>query len=165
MTWRETPEHEGVAALSMSIFTDEHFKGGRMFHVDFAPYDDLAKACAAPVTEVATFYFDGAPPEGCVDNILKFREELSHVVEELWGSQAKERAFAVAGGVSHEVLQYEGVEGLAVVLLIGWNSIEEHIKTRESVQFNERCAPALLPIGLSAKKREMHHTAFKYTRA
>jgi hypothetical protein len=35
-------------------------------HVDFLPERGVSAALSAPVTEVATFYYDEAPPRDCV---------------------------------------------------------------------------------------------------
>lgn len=100
-----------------------------MLHVDFEPSNTFTKATAsAPVTEVATFYFDpssSATPEA---NVLKFRDVVNAAGKEIdgfWGA---------AAGVSHESdvksLSTEGVSGTAVVLVLGWESVEKHMAFR-----------------------------------
>lgn len=100
-----------------------------MLHVDFEPSNTFTKATAsAPVTEVATFYFDpssSATPEA---NVLKFRDIVNAAGKEIdgfWGA---------AAGVSHESdvksLSTEGVSGTAVVLVLGWESVEKHMAFR-----------------------------------
>lgn len=100
-----------------------------MLHVDFEPSDTFTKATAsAPVTEVATFYFDpssSATPEA---NVLKFRDIVNAAGKEIdgfWGA---------AAGVSYESdvksLSTEGVSGTAVVLVLGWESVEKHMAFR-----------------------------------
>lgn len=101
-----------------------------MLHVDFEPSDTFTKATtSAPVTEVATFYFDpsstATTPEA---NVLKFRDIVNAAGKEIdgfWGA---------AAGVSHETdvksLSTEGVSGTAVVLVLGWESVEKHMAFR-----------------------------------
>lgn len=102
-----------------------------MLHVDFEPSDTFTKATtSAPVTEVATFYFDPSSsatttPEA---NVLKFRDIVNAAGKEIdgfWGA---------AAGVSHESdvksLSTEGVSGTAVVLVLGWESVEKHMAFR-----------------------------------
>lgn len=100
-----------------------------MLHVDFEPSNTFTKATtSAPVTEVATFYFDpssSATPEA---NVLKFRDIVNAAGKEIdgfWGA---------AAGVSHETdvksLSTEGVSGTAVVLVLGWESVEKHMAFR-----------------------------------
>lgn len=100
-----------------------------MLHVDFEPSNTFTKATiSAPVTEVATFYFDpssSATPEA---NVLKFRDIVNAAGKEIdgfWGA---------AAGVSHESdvksLSTEGVSGTAVVLVLGWESVEKHMAFR-----------------------------------
>lgn len=104
-----------------------------MLHVDFEPSDTFTKATAsAPVTEVATFYFDpsattttATTPEA---NVLKFRDVVNAAGKEIdgfWGA---------AAGVSYESdvksLSTEGVSGTAVVLVLGWESVEKHMAFR-----------------------------------
>lgn len=105
-----------------------------MLHVDFEPSDTFTKATiSAPVTEVATFYFDpssattATTPEA---NVLKFRDIVNAAGKEIdgfWGA---------AAGVSYESdvkslsTGTEGVSGTAVVLVLGWESVEKHMAFR-----------------------------------
>lgn len=107
-----------------------------MLHVDFEPSDTFTKATtSAPVTEVATFYFDPSSsatttPEA---NVLKFRDVVNAAGKEIdgfWGA---------AAGVSYESdvksLSTEGVSGTAVVLVLGWESVEKHMAFRYDFLF------------------------------
>lgn len=106
-----------------------------MLHVDFEPSNTFTKATAsATVTEVATFYFDpsssSATPEA---NVLKFRDIVNAAGKEIdgfWGA---------AAGVSYESdvksLSTEGVSGTAVVLVLGWESVEKHMAFRYVFSF------------------------------
>lgn len=104
-----------------------------MLHVDFEPSDTFTKATtSAPVTEVATFYFDPSSSSATATtpeaNVLKFRDVVNAAGKEIdgfWGA---------AAGVSHESdvksLSTEGVSGTAVVLVLGWESVEKHMAFR-----------------------------------
>ncbi len=74
----------------------------------------MKRATSQPVTEVATFYFDGAPPEDAVESVTKFIDVCQ-----------KESGQTVAGwayGITHEEIEKDGVKGKGGVLLIGWES-------------------------------------------
>lgn len=100
-----------------------------MLHVDFEPSDTFTKATtSAPVTEVATFYFDPSSTTTPEANVLKFRDVVNAAGKEIdgfWGA---------AAGVSLESdvksLSTEGVSGTAVVLVLGWESVEKHMAFR-----------------------------------
>jgi len=117
-------------------------------HVDFEPTGALIKAFGAPVTEIATFYCDREPVLDWVSNASKaaqWLEEQPASVGYLGGSAAY--------GVTHEVVEYDGVKGKAAVIAIGWTTKEAHMAFRETQTFREN-------IGLlrgEAKKIEMHH--------
>lgn len=84
-------------------------------HVDFRPEGGVSRATSAPVTEVATFYFDSGPPDDAFESCQKFIENCE-----------KETGQAVLGwayGITHEEIEREGVKGKGAVLLIGWYDI------------------------------------------
>lgn len=122
----KTEEYQPFLAHVLSVVSGP----AGMLHVDFEPSDTFTKATAsAPVTEVATFYFDPSSatttPEA---NVLKFRDVVNAAGKEIdgfWGA---------AAGVSHETdvksLSTEGVSGTAVVLVLGWESVEKHMAFR-----------------------------------
>ena len=117
-------------------------------HADLEPAGAVSKALAAPVTEVATFYFDSAPPGDALDNAHKFVKmvEDGHT----------EGYLGAAVGVTHEEIEREGVKGKGLVIAIGWASVDAHMKFRETETFKENID--LLRTG--AKEIEMHHVAF-----
>lgn len=117
-------------------------------HAGLTPGDALEKALAAPVTEIATFYFDGKPPAEYVANAMEF-------VKILEGEKA-EGFLSAAAGTTVEVLEREGVKGQGAVVVIGWSSVDVHMKFRESTLFKENIG--MLRQG--AGKIEMHHTQF-----
>lgn len=95
---------------------------GRMFHVDFEPHPDVARACRAPVTEVTTLHFDGAGggeggDEGAFEAfthaLRTFREVVLHHLHAFDGTASQDREMggsfvpAFASGLSHEDLEFE----------------------------------------------------------
>lgn len=122
----KTEEYQPFLAHVLSVVSGP----AGMLHVDFEPSNTFTKATiSAPVTEVATFYFDpsssATTPEA---NVLKFRDIVNAAGKEIdgfWGA---------AAGVSHETdvksLSTEGVSGTAVVLVLGWESVEKHMAFR-----------------------------------
>ena len=117
-------------------------------HADLQPHGAVARALAAPVTEVATFYFDSAPPGDALENAQKFIK----VVED----EKTEGFLGAAVGVTYEEIEREGVKGKGMVIAIGWSSVDVHMKFRETETFKNNIN--LLRNG--AGKIEMHHVAF-----
>jgi hypothetical protein len=118
-------------------------------HVDFSPSDGaLSKAFSAPVTEIATFYCDPEPIADWMSNAAKAAEWLDE--------QPAEAGYiggSAAWGITHEVVEREGVKGKAGVVVIGWTSREAHVAFRGTQTFGEN-------IGLlrgEARGIEMHH--------
>ena len=87
----------------------------KMMHADFQPEGALNKAFAAPVTEFATFYFDGEPAAGYIDDVMKCASIIENEAEGYLGG---------AVGITYETVEHEGVKGKAAVLAIGWQSRE-----------------------------------------
>lgn len=116
-------------------------------HVDFSSPGNLAKALSAPITEIATFYFDGAPPSDYGSGV----EKAEHWIGGVGGGY-----LGLAWGTTHEEVERDGVKGKAAVVAIGWQSYEAHMAFRGREDFKEK-------IGLlrsSSKAVEMHHVAF-----
>lgn len=100
------------------------------------------------MTEVATFFFEGAPPDDAYESTKKFVETCQ-----------KETGEDVAGwayGVSHEEIEKDGVKGRGAVLLIGWQSKEEHMAFREKDAFKNN----IHLLRQTTKAIEVHHTQF-----
>lgn len=119
---------------------------GSMHHVDFQPAGALKKTFSAPVTEVATFYFDGAPPSGYIDEVIKLGKVLEEKADGFLG---------IAIGITHEEIEREGVRGKASVASIGWESVEKHMAFRTTPEFKDN----IHLLRSNAKKIEMHHVA------
>ncbi|KAF2107715.1 hypothetical protein BDV96DRAFT_505676 [Lophiotrema nucula] len=145
MEWRQRPEHDPAAAISAPVFGE----GGFMRHVDFEPYHQSVKAFTKPVTQVATFFYDGVPPEGILDGVHKFFEVLRR--EKVPG------ALSSAAGITYEEVEFEDGKGKAVVLVIGWRSIEDHLAFKKTKLY-EDSIPLLRTD--EAAKVDVHHVKF-----
>lgn len=120
-----------------------------MHHTDFEPHEQVQKAMTAPVTEIATFYFDDEPPDGYVVQFQNFLKAASR--------ETKARPIASAVGVTHEEVEQDDVKGNAVVLMVGWESIEAHEAFRDSQTYHEYM-PKLMQ---GVEKVHVHHVALR----
>lgn len=118
-----------------------------IFHIDFQPSQNvLHNTLSAPITEIATFYFDSQPNSDWLANAAKAAE---------WLRKDAKGFSDIAYGITHEVVEYQGVKGKAAVIAVGWESKEAHMAFRETETFAEN-------IGLlrgDSKAVEMHHVA------
>jgi hypothetical protein len=103
----------------------------------------------APITEVATFYFEGAPPDDAFESCKKF-------IENCEATNPPQKVYGWAYGTTHEEIEREGVKGKGAMLLIGWDSREDHMAFRELQAFKDN----IHLLRQTAKKIEMHHTKF-----
>ena len=101
----------------------------KITHADLQPSDGFEKAVSAPVTEVATFYFDGAPPENAYESAIKAIDALA--------KDGGQKIYGHAYGVTEEVIEREGVKGKGAVLVIGWENREAHMAARETQAFKD----------------------------
>lgn len=118
------PEYKAVAERISAIFTG----AGYMYHVDLEPHSEVQKALAAPVTQIATFYFDDEPPEEYSDTLKAFQEAAL---------KESEGPAALAVGITYEEVEHEDVKGKAAILLYGWNDIKAHEAFRSSSAYRE----------------------------
>ena len=117
----------------------------QLIHVDFNSPGSLSKALSAPITEIATFYFDGEPPSDYGSGVEK---------AEQWIGDG-DGYLGSAWGTTYEEVEREGVKGKAAVVVIGWQSYEKHMAFRAREDFREK-------IGMlrgGSKAIEMHHVA------
>ncbi|KAK5107424.1 hypothetical protein LTR62_001285 [Meristemomyces frigidus] len=120
----------------------------KMMHADFQPPGALAKTFAAPTTEFATFYFEGEPPADYVEKAMECVEVIR--------KEAGAGFLDAAVGVTHEVVEHEGVKGKAAVLAVGWRSREAHMEFRETKAFKEN----IHLLRRESKKLTMWHVQF-----
>ncbi|PSK50446.1 hypothetical protein B9Z65_390 [Elsinoe australis] len=101
-------------------------------HYHFTSQDELKTALSAPVTETVTFYFP-TETKAFEDNLTKFR---GAVESEAIGAKG------YAWGWGEEEVEHEKLEGKgkALKLLIGWESVEAHMKFRETETFQKNIA-------------------------
>ncbi|TKA69430.1 hypothetical protein B0A55_07630 [Friedmanniomyces simplex] len=138
--FRRTPDYEPVVASIGKIRGSPYTP----YHVDFRPFTAFMRATEAPVTEVATFYFDGSAPTAVLDRFTRFREVLS--------KQQVSGVLGAAAGLTHEELDSEGVRGTAAVLVIGWESVDAHLAFQKTQLFKD--SVHLLPVA-EAKRIDM----------
>jgi len=141
-----TAEYPGFAKSFLSIKGGDH----SIIHVDFKPENEIHdKALTAPVTELATFIFPGAVPDSYEAGVLKFHE--ANLEAKVAGYQG-----AAYGFTHEEVTLEDGKKGKAVVLAIGWDAVDSHLKFRETQTFKDHIH--LLTDGISGA--EMIHVQF-----
>ncbi|TKA76345.1 hypothetical protein B0A55_03729 [Friedmanniomyces simplex] len=130
--FRRTPDYGSIVASISKI------RAGPCtpYHVDFRPFTAFVRATEAPVTEVATFYFDGPAPFAVLDRFTRFREVLS--------KQQVSGVLGAAAGLTHEELDSEGARGTAAVLVIGWESVDAHLAFQKTQLFKD--SVHLLPV-------------------
>ncbi|KAK1065807.1 hypothetical protein LTR74_007688 [Friedmanniomyces endolithicus] len=138
--FKKTPDHGPVLTNLIKL----RARPVTPYHVDFRPFTAFIRATEAPVTEVATFYFEGAAPTAVLDRFTRFREVLS--------KQHVSGVMGAAAGLSHEALESEGVKGTAAVLVIGWESVDAHMAFQKTQLFKD--SVGLLPV-TEAKRVEM----------
>lgn len=125
--------------------------GGKptIVHADFQAHSALETAVAAPVTEVATFVFEGAVPDGYAEGLEAFRAAAE---KEAASTGYKGASF----GFTVEEVEIDGVKGPAAVLAIGWESIDAHLKYRETQTFKDN----IHHLRTGVKASSIHHVQF-----
>lgn len=114
-------------------------------HIDFD--GDLAGALKAPVTEVATFYFQGGVPEGYTQKVKDF-------IELCIKETPDQKVYGYATGVTSEEVEKDGVKGTGGVLVLGWESVEQHMEFRKTEVFQNNAGS----MRQGAQGIEVHHT-------
>lgn len=121
-------------------------------HYDFESASALSQALSAPVTELATFYLPSK-----TDSFQSSVDKFSKAVSE----EKPAGGLGIASAWSLEDVEHEGLgagnHGKALLLAIGWESVEAHMAYRETDHFKAN-------IGLlrgEPKAVELHHTAMK----
>ena len=123
-----------------------------MYHANLNPHPPSAavSSTSSPVTECLTCYFSSQDPS--------FEKNFDKFVAAV--SEDAEGVKAAAGGWLVEDVEHEkigsGKKGRAFVGFLGWESVEAHMKFRDTDAFNENIH--LLREGPVAL--EVHHTVF-----
>lgn len=122
----------------------------QFIHYEFPSTGKLTSAFSAPVTELATFYLPS--------KTSSFQSNLENFAEVISSSNVS-GFLGVASGWSIEDVEHEGFgtgkKGKAVLLAIGWESIDAHMAFRETDTFRN-------VIGFAReepKGAELHHVA------
>lgn len=118
-----------------------------MYHASFTPHPPTAAVgTASPTTEVLTCYFE-KEDDG-------FQSKVDQLIKAI--SENAEGFKAASGGWVIEDVEYKGKKGKAYVAVLGWESVDAHMKFRETQAFRDNIH--LLregPLGM-----EVHHTEF-----
>lgn len=117
-------------------------------HQDFKPEGGLNASMSAPVTEVATFYFDGAPPDDAYESCKSFIE--------ICEKEGNAKIYGWSYGITQEEIEREGVKGYGAVLTIGWENVQAHMDFRTTQCFKDHISK----LRQTSKKIEMHHVQF-----
>lgn len=99
-------------------------------HIEFTNAGALTSALSAPVTELATFYM-----ASYTSSFDKKFQEFSTKVQGTDGSLGLTYGWSLED-VVHDNFE-EGKTGKAVMLAIGWQSIDAHMAFRETEKFKE----------------------------
>ena len=120
-----------------------------MFHVNFVPHPPLSNVLSS-ITEVITCYFETHDPE-YDGNVNKLVDAMKEKAE---GFKTASKGWVIED-VEHEKIG-SGKKGKAFVIVFGWDSVEAHMKFRETQAFkdNVHC------LREGSLARAVHHTAF-----
>lgn len=149
LDWRKTDAFVPFSNLIWTIIQDHNLE---IFHVDFEPAIGRHAVLPAPVTEMTTFLFDDASPSDYLDGAATFAQHCNEV---------KVGGFInLVAGVTYQGLEREGVTGKAAIVLIGWMSVEDHTKFRETQVYKDH----IYLLHRDAKMVETHHVAYRKIR-
>ena len=148
--WETKADQEKfVTADVHQIFREKlgtiHNSMADVVHVDFQPDGGASKALSAPVTEVATFYYDMESPGIAFDGAKTLIEALKTEGVNILGW---------AFGTTHEVIERDGVRGKGNMLVVGWETIEAHLDSHNTQALKDNIHRLTTP---EVKTLEMHH--------
>lgn len=113
--------------------------------VDFEPEGGITEALSAPITEVATFYFDKAPPGSAFGGAKTLLEALIKEGHNVLGW---------AYGTTLQEIEREGVRGKGNMLIVGWETVEAHAASHDGQAIKENIQLLTTP---DVKTYQMHH--------
>ena len=118
-----------------------------VIHIDLQPEKGVSEALSAPITEVATFYYNGSPPETSFEGAKTLLEALMKDGVKIMGW---------AFGTTHEVIKRDSVRGKRNVLLVGWESMQAHADSHHTQSLKDNIHRLTTP---EVKTYEMHHVS------
>ncbi len=146
LDWRKTDEFVPFSELIWTIIQEHNLE---IFHVDFEPASKRRTVLSAPVTEMATFFFDDEPPADYLEGAATFAQQCL---------ETKVDGFVdLVAGITYQDLVREDIKGKAALVLIGWTSIDAHMKFRETQVHKDH----IHLLRRDAKKTEVHHVAYR----
>ena len=153
--FEKSPSHDEFLETGKPIF-DLTDKGLFITHVAYQPFPP-SKAVEAPATEVAMFTVERSADRAHIESAAA---QLMKVV----ATDIPGRAVAYSTGWVLEEIAHPkatGGKGLGYACLIGWESVEAHMKARETEEFAKAIAPirksALAPL----EGKSMMHVHFR----
>ncbi|KAI1657933.1 hypothetical protein F4813DRAFT_358442 [Daldinia decipiens] len=128
---------EAYAPFKARVFGAVAGPPKRPYHVEFAPFpvaalDNTGPNSKTPVAEVLHIWFPGDYPEDArkrtTDAVLAFTRQMTPFAEGLTGETAL--GWSVERDIDHD-----GVPSSALVLILGWTSVDAHMKARDHPGF------------------------------
>ncbi|KAH7112853.1 hypothetical protein B0J11DRAFT_446498 [Dendryphion nanum] len=144
--WKASPEYGSVNKELSSIFTSE----GEVYEaaLTLEPHGESLKVFAAPLTEIVRFYFEGEAPSTYLDDFKKAGDKLRE--------DGVQGVVAVAGGITHEEHEHNGVKGKVATVVVGWESLEHHMEFLKSETMQETS----VLLRSTSKAIKFHHVKF-----
>ncbi|KAI0109887.1 hypothetical protein F4814DRAFT_381428 [Daldinia grandis] len=150
---------EAYAPFKARVYDAVASRPQRPYHIEFAPFpvaalDNSGPASKTPVAEVLHIWFAGDYPEDArrrtADAVAEFTRRMTLFAEGLTGETA-------LGWTVERDIDHDGVPSSALVLILGWTSVEAHMKARDHPEF-AKIVPLLKDLeGL--KGLEMNHVS------
>ncbi|KAM0721989.1 hypothetical protein Q7P37_002915 [Cladosporium fusiforme] len=107
-----------------------HVSHAKFCHVDFEPAGSLSRAISAPITEIVTFYYDYSPDADWLTTAAEAEKRL--------GKELKSPGYMnIAYGITHEEVEYMSIKGKAALLMLGWESEDTRMSSRETTAFKQ----------------------------
>jgi hypothetical protein len=146
MDFRASPEFAAFEKKFISLT----YAPPSMFHAHLTPHPPT-KAFEAPVVEALTIYFHAGLTETEKQAYYQnFKNFMEQTIVDAKGLVAEAHGWVV------EELEKEGKKQKAFMCFIGWDSVDMHMKYRETESFKE-CIHLLRD---GSEAIEMHHVKF-----
>ncbi|KAF3061305.1 hypothetical protein GL218_04222 [Daldinia childiae] len=128
---------EAYAPFKARVYESVASPPQRPYHVEFAPFpvaalDNTGPSSKTPVAEVLHIWFAGDYPEDArkrtMDAVIEFTRRMTLFAEGLTGETA-------LGWSVERDIDRDGVPSSTLVLILGWTSVEAHMKARDHPEF------------------------------